>query len=408
VRSIDISSFLVVAAAFLFALGGPAAADDDALRARAAKLAQDLLIVDTHVDVPYRLLEKMEDVSERTEGGHFDYPRARAGGLNAPFMSIYVPADYEGAGAKAHADHLIDMVEKLAADSPEKFALADSPDDLLTQKEAGLISLPMGMENGAAIEGKLENLKHFYDRGIRYVTLAHSESNHICDSSYDANRRWKGLSPFGRELVAEMNRLGVMVDVSHVSDDTFYQVLEVSKAPAIASHSSCRKFTPGWERNVDDDMIRLLAEKGGVVQVTFGSAFLREDAQKQSDALWGSVRRFAKENGLKSDDPAVRELMEKKIAESPPIYGDVGDVVAHIDHVVRLVGVDHVGLGSDFDGVTALPEGLKDVSAYPNLIYELLKIGYSEADLAKICGGNLLRVWRKVEEVAAQLQVQGS
>ncbi len=382
------------------------ATDDDALRARAAELAQELLVVDTHVDVPYRLLEKMEDISQRTEEGHFDHPRAQAGGLNAPFMSIYIPADLEDAGAKAHADHLIDMVEKFATDWPDKFAVAYSPADVEAHQEAGLISLPMGMENGAAIEGDLANLEHFYDRGIRYITLAHSKSNHISDSSYDTNRQWNGLSSFGRELVAEMNRLGVMVDVSHVTDDTFYQVMEISKAPAIASHSSCRKLTPGWERNIGDDMIQRLADNGGVVQINFGSAFLREDAQKQSDARWTAVRQFTAENGLERGDPRVKEFMKKHAEENPPIYGDVSDVVAHIDHVVELAGIDHVGLGSDFDGVTALPEGLKDVSTYPNLIYELLKKGYSEEDVAKICGGNLMRVWRRVEDVAAELQAQ--
>lgn len=375
------------------------------LRARAVELAKETIITDTHIDVPYRLHDKMEDISVATEGGHFDYPRAVAGGLDAPFMSIYVPAELQEGGAKEHADHLIDMVEKIAADSPDKFAIATSPDDLEAQKAKGLISLPMGMENGAPIEGDLENLRYFYDRGIRYITLTHGKVNHISDSSYDAERKWNGLSDFGLEVVAEMNRLGIMVDISHVSDDAFWKVMEISQAPAIASHSSVRKFTPGWERNIEDEMIKKLAENGGVVSINFGSSFLTEEAQKTSTAVWRALARFTRENGITDrSDPRVEEFRKKYVEENPPATTSVHDVVDHIDHVVQLVGIDYVGLGSDYDGVTALPEDLGDVSTYPTLIYELLKKGYSEDDIRKICSGNVLRVWREVEEVAKRLQ----
>jgi membrane dipeptidase len=197
-----------------------------------------------------------------------------------------------------------------------------------------------------------------------------------------------------------------MVDISHVTDDTFYQVMEISTAPAIASHSSCRKFTPGWERNIDDEMIALLAKNGGVVQINFGSSFLTEKAQKTSGAGWKAIGEFREKHGITDDDdPRLKEAAEKYKKEHPPIFADISDVVAHIDHVVEIAGIDYVGLGSDFDGVgDSLPTGLKDVSAYPNLIFELLKKGYSEEDVAKICGGNLLRVWKRVEEVAAKLQ----
>jgi membrane dipeptidase len=261
----------------------------------------------------------------------------------------------------------------------------------------------MGMENGAPIEDDLENIGYFFDQGIRYVTLTHSENNLICDSSYALERRWNGLSPFGREVVAEMNRVGVMIDISHVSDDAFYQVVELTTAPVIASHSSCRKFTPGFERNMDDDMIRALAENGGVIQINFGSAFLREDANRHSDEHFGALGAFAEENGLEEGDPAIEAFDEEYLAEHPAIFADIGDVVAHIDHVVDLAGVDHVGIGSDFDGVgDSLPTGLKDVSHFPNLIYELLKRGYSDEDVRKILGGNLIRVWSEVERVAAE------
>lgn len=374
---------------------------DAELREKAHQLAQQFIIVDTHVDVPYRLTSKMEDISVRTPGGNFDYPRAKAGGLNVPFMSIYVPADYEGKGAKAYADKLIDMVEKFARDWPDKFAIAMSVADVKAQFAERKISLPMGMENGAPIEGKLENLKHFYDRGIRYITLTHSQNNHICDSSYAETRQWHGLSPFGKELVAEMNRLGVMIDVSHISDEAFYQVMEISQAPVIASHSSCRQFTPGWERNMSDDMIKLLAAKGGVIHINFGSDFVNDESRKSSDPVWNHIQAYLKANNLKSGDPAAEAYIKKYREKHPVKYADISDVVAHIDHVVKLVGVDHVGFGSDFDGVgDSLPTGLKDVSDYPNLIYELLKKGYSDQDIEKICSENLLRVWSEVERIA--------
>jgi len=375
---------------------------DAELKEKANKLAHEFIIVDTHVDVPYRLREKMADISQKTADGDFDYVRAKAGGLSAPFMSIYVPAEYEEkGGAKALADQLIDMVEKFATDWPDKFAVAKSVDEVKSQFAKGLISLPMGMENGSPIEGKLENLRHFYDRGIRYITLAHSKSNHIGDSSYDTNRRWNGLSPFGKEVVAEMNRVGMMIDVSHISDSTFYQVLRLSQAPVIASHSSCRHFTPGWERNMSDEMIKLLAKNGGVIHINFGSSFVNDSVRLAEDKMW----KYVQSNKINSNNDAGKAALKKFRLEHHIGYADISDVIAHLDHVVKLVGVDHVGFGSDFDGVgDTLPTGLKSVADYPNLIYELLKKGYSDEDIQKICSGNLLRVWSEVEKVALNMQ----
>ncbi len=375
---------------------------DAELHEKANRLAHQFIIVDTHVDVPYRLREKMADISQSTVEGNFDYPRAKAGGLDAPFMSIYVPAEYEEkGGAKKLADSLIDMVEKFATDWPDKFAVAKSVADVQAQFAQGLISLPMGMENGSPIEGKLENLRHFYDRGIRYITLAHSKSNHISDSSYDPNHQWNGLSPFGKKVVAEMNRLGIMIDVSHVSDSTFYQVIRLTKAPVIASHSSCRYFTPGWERNMDDEMIKRLAKNGGVIQINFGSSFLNDSVRQAEDKMW----KYIQDNKINPNSDAGKASLQKFRSENKIGYADIADVIAHIDHVVKLVGVDHVGFGSDFDGVgDSLPTGLKSVADYPNLIYELLKKGYADADIQKICSGNLLRVWAEVEKVAQKLQ----
>ena len=247
------------------------------------QLARQYIIVDTHIDVPYRLHKDWEDVTVATERGEFDYPRAQAGGLNAPFMSIYIPASYERTGGGYQlANQLIDSMEALAGRAPDKFAMAYSTKDVIGQFGSAKVSLALGMENGTPIEGKLENLQHFYQRGIRYITLAHSESNHIADSSYDLRRRWNGLSPFGKELVVAMNNIGMMIDISHVSDDAFYKVIELTKAPVIASHSSLRSFVPGFERNMDDAMVKALAKNGGGIQINFGSSFVVSQANQ-----WG-------------------------------------------------------------------------------------------------------------------------
>ena len=379
---------------------------ESALRAKAQKLAQQFIIIDTHVDVPFRIRMKWEDISERTPDGNFDYVRAKQGGLNAPFMSVYIPADYEKrGGAKALADTLIDMVEKFAHDWPKKFALARSAADVTKQFKQGLISLCMGMENGSPIEHDLRNIQYFYDRGIRYITLTHALDNHISDSSYDTTHVSRGLSFFGRRVVAEMNRVGIMVDVSHVNDAAFYEVMNVTKAPVIASHSSCRFFTPGFERNMSEDMIKLLAANGGIIMINFGSSFLTAEYRNREDEGQKEIMTYLKARNLKLSDPEAQAYIEQYRKEHPITMADVSDVANHIDHVAKLVGIDHVGLGSDFDGVgDSLPTGLKDVSQYPNLIYELLKRGYSETDIRKVCGENLLRVWSTIEQRARELR----
>lgn len=347
--------------------------------ARAEQLAHELLVVDTHIDVPYRLAEGGdEDLSERTAAGDFDYPRAIAGGLNVAFMSIYIPAEYQKTGgARDYADGLIDMVEGFEQRWPDKFRVVSDPESVPSLPE-GVVGLALGMENGEPIEGKLENLRHFYDRGIRYITLTHSENNHISDSSYATEKTWGGLSPFGREVVAEMNRLGIMIDISHLSDEAAEQVLELTSAPVIASHSSVRAFTPGFERNMSDEMIRTLAANGGVIQINFGSSFLTEESNRTSQAAWAAAKEHAAANALDPDGAEMEAWMEEYWEANPRVLAKLDDVVAHIEHVISLVGVDYVGLGSDFDGVgPSLPEGLKDVSQYPNLIAALLERGHS-------------------------------
>lgn len=391
----------------LLVAGCTATADtsaDDELMARADSLAQHMIIVDGHVDIPYRLNIRYEDISERTERGDFDYPRAVEGGLNAPFMSIYLPSRYQRTGgAKVLADSLIDMVYDFEAQWPDRFAVATSVDDVRQHFEQGLMSLPMGMENGAGIEDDLKNLQHFYDRGIRYITLTHSEDNLIGDSSYDTTRTNGGLTDFGRDVVREMNRLGIMVDVSHISDDTFYDVLDVTEVPVIASHSSARRFTPGFERNMDDDMIRALAENGGVVMINFGSYFIDEDYRRRSDEADAELARYFESEGAEMSRTERRAYRAAYFRDHVG-FADIDDVMKHFDHVIELVGVDYVGIGSDYDGVgDTLPDGLKDASEYPNLVYKLLERGHTDEDIRKILGENALRVWSEVEAYAASV-----
>ena len=369
---------------------------------RSEALARELLIVDAHIDLPYRLHRAWQDVSKATADGDIDYPRALAGGLDAPFMSIYIPpkVDAEG-GAVALADELIDLVERIVDEAPDKFALATCADDLAAIKASGRIALPLGMENGGPIAGDFANLRRFHERGIRYITLAHAKSNHISDSSYDSFKRWQGLSPFGKELVAEMNRLGTMIDVSHLTDQAFWQVIELSEAPVIATHSSLRHFTPGFERNMSDEMVTALGEAGGVIHIAFGSIFLTQAAGEYSDARRKAALSFAFANHLEEDDPRLQDFMAQYRQANPYPYATLDDALDHFDRAVELAGIDAVGIGSDYDGVgDSLPIGLKDASSYPNLINGLLGRGYSEQDIAKVLAGNIMRVWRNVEALA--------
>ena len=399
--------FFLAAAVTLLAACGTDTSEPEATLdydAEAQRIARTSIIVDTHIDAPMRAAMMPVDFSAATPGGDFDYPRALAGALNAPFMSIYTPASYEAEGkSRAAADQLIDLVEGFVTSAPDKFAIATSVADVRTHFEAGLISLPMGMENGSPIEGNLETLRHFYDRGIRYVTPTHSLSNHLSDSSYDENRQWDGLSEFGKEAIQEMNRIGMMVDVSHVSDDAFWQIMDITTVPVIASHSSCRHFTPGFERNMSDDMIVALAANGGVIQINFGSTFVSQEALEYGEARMEAGKEYQAQHPELGERYMWTEYPKIYAQEHGPLpFATLDTVLEHFDHVVKLVGVDHVGIGSDYDGVgDSLPTGLKDVSSYPNLVAGLLKRGYSEEDVRKILGENLLRVWQAVEDYAA-------
>lgn len=381
-----------------------------ALYQQAVVLAQRFIIIDGHIDLPYRLQIKnfrfdreYLGIPISTDDGDFDYERARKGGLDAPFMAIYIPSSYQEdpPAAKALADSLIDMVYGIIDAYPDKFARAGTPQDIEDNTRRGLMSFPLGLENGAPIV-ELEDVKVYFDRGIRYVTLTHGRDNHICDSSYDTTGTWGGLSPYGVELVKEMNRVGMIIDVSHISDRAFYQVLEHTSVPVLATHSSCRAFTPGWERNMSDDMIAALARNGGVMMVNFGSDFLDAEVSAARKSFKKDLLAHLEALGLSESDEEAAPAIDTFRKNYPTIYADVKHVADHIDHIRNLVGIDHIGIGSDFDGVgDSLPFGLKDVSMYPNLIHELLKRGYSEDDIAKICYKNAFRVWQNTINFAA-------
>jgi membrane dipeptidase len=376
---------------------------DEQLRRVADSLAQVFILTDGHVDLPYRLnvrhfrLEReFLGIPLQSSTGDFDYARARKGGLDAPFMSIYIPAAYQllPDKGKAYADSVIHMVTGITDSLSDKFAFAGTPAEVEANTRAGKLSLPMGMENGAPIGNDLKNLEHFYNRGVRYITLTHSKDNQICDSSGDTTHTWNGLSPFGREVVKEMNRLGIMVDISHVDDSTFYQVLALTDVPCIASHSSCRIFAPTVKRDMTDDMIRKMGEHGGVIHINFYNAFLDSAVVNRNQQNRAKLATLLEAKNLKYTDSLARPIVEQFRKDNPSLNADVEMVANHIDHVVKLAGIDHVGLGSDFDGVDGdLPTGLEDVSKYPNLLYVLLRRGYSPEDIEKICSKNTFRVW---------------
>lgn len=367
---------------------------------RAVEIAHKYVIIDGHVDAPTTIAEEGADIATGEKTVNFSYDLAKKGGLDAPFMSIYVAAEYEEkGGAKARADILIGLMEGVEALYPDKFEIAYSPKDVRRIFAEGKIAMPLGMENGSPIEGDLANLKHFYDRGVRYITLAHSKANHIADSSYDENKRWDGLSPFGFEVVRAMNDLGIMVDVSHISDAAIEDVLATSRAPVIASHSSLRHFTPGWERNLSDELLKKISDNGGVVMISIGSMFLTEIANTYDRPIDAAREKEEKRLGRKMTEAEGDAFAAAWQADHPYPFASVDDVLNHIDRAVEIAGIDHVGLGTDYDGVgDALPVGLKDVSTYPVLIDGLLARGYDEASIEKILGGNALRLWEDVEK----------
>jgi membrane dipeptidase len=385
---------------------------DEKLWKRAVALQKKALVVDGHNDIPTIMADEDYDLGVPSAGKyHTDIPRLKQSGLTGVFFSIYVDRQYaapdwvsknyatQGGSARRALD-LIDVSYRMIEKYPRDLMLATSTADIRRAKKEGKVGVLFGIEGGHAIENSLPALREFYRLGVRYMTLTHNNTNEWADACCDAARHG-GLSEFGREVVAEMNRLGMLVDVSHVSDETMSDVLDVSKAPVIASHSSARAFS-NHKRNVPDEILKRIAQNGGVVMVNFYPVFLDERvrvaALERDEKLRG--QRTALRQQFEGDPKRLEEELQKLNAVNPIPNTTLSMIVDHIEHIAKVAGVDHVGLGSDFDGVSFLPEGVRDVADLPLITYELLRRGRSEADVLKILGGNLMRAFAEAERVA--------
>jgi len=407
-------NFLIVSLIVLPLLISSSSEDMAKLKAKATVIHEAVLTVDSHSDTPMRLTDEHFDVGLRHESksrrsGKVDLPRMKEGGLDAEFFAVFTGQGERTAegykGARSQAQATFAAIHKMCRDHSDLIELALTPADAYRIEKTGRRIAFIGMENAYPIGKDLSCVQEYYDLGTRYITLCHTKNNDICDSSTDdSGPEHGGLSDFGRQVVLEMNRLGIMVDVSHISDEAFYEVLEVSQAPVIASHSCVRSLCDE-PRNLTDDMIKKLAEKHGVLQICFMSSYLKKiKRNEQFEQAMGQLRAKYGDWDKVTDD-SVRQLMRQEyysITEKyPPELASVKEVVDHIDYVVKLVGVDYVGIGTDFDGGGGV-EDCYDVSQMGNVTLELVKRGYSEEDIRKIWGGNLMRVFNKVIEVAEE------
>ena len=370
----------------------------DRIAERAQRLHNSALVFDTHVDIP-NLLRPDWQFSEEHRADHVDLPRIRKGGLDALFMSIYMPGNVTGPRAVNDAVEMIAAVRKLAENLPDTVVLCTTADQVRRAHRDGKVAVLLGMEGGHMINNSLAILRSYADLGVRYLTLTHNVNTDWADSAADQAKH-NGLTEFGRQVVRELNRLGVMVDISHVSDDTFWDALEVSRAPMIASHSSARAIAR-HHRNMTDEMIKALAAKGGVIHINYAVQFLDQARAEYS------LKTAPRQRALEKEFPG-REHAERRRAQIVAEFGPAPEVrwesiVEHIDRVVKLVGPNHVGLGSDFDGAT-MPSGMEDVTQLPKITEALLRRNYSEADVRKILGENTLRLMADAARVAAGLQ----
>jgi membrane dipeptidase len=365
---------------------------DDLERAR--RINQEAIGIDSHIDTIQWVMYQDADLSKRHTVYHVDFPRLREGGMLAPYFALYVPTYYQGSEAVRRVLQLRDAMQRVVDKNSDQIELAYNASDIVRIHKSGKISALLTIESGHAIDDDLGILRMFYRLGVRSMTLSHFRNNHWADSSTDEPSH-NGLTEFGKEVVREMNRLGMIVDISHVSDKTFYDALAVTTKPVIASHSSCRALSE-FPRNMTDDMLRALARNGGVVGINFGGGFLsQKDAEAYKKRILDSGALQPTGTGPALDGFAKAEFL-KGYLKMQPTAATLEDAVAHIDHVVKVAGIDHVGIGSDFDGIGSVPAGLEDISRMPNLTAALLKRGYSEADVKKILGGNHLRVLRAV------------
>ena len=395
------------AALGLAAAATPARAqqDDAALLARARRLHAQTPLIDGHNDLPWEIREKAGgdlarlDPRQPQPAQHTDIPRLRAGGVGGVFWAAYVPAHFARGGAARVALEQVDLIHRMTAQSPD-LQLALTADDVERAHRGGKIASLIGIEGGHSIENSLAALRQFHAVGVRYMTLTHANTLDWADAATDSARH-DGLTRFGEEVVREMNRVGMLVDLSHVSPATMKDAIRVSAAPVIFSHSSARALAD-HPRNVPDDVLRLLKPNGGMVMVNFYSGFLEPRAAASMRDMFEVQRRFQAQ--FPNDAPAAQRAYRDWQRQNPLPRGNIGTVADHIDHIVKMAGVDHVGIGSDYDGVTSLPVGMEDVSRYPYLTVELLRRGWSDADVRKVLGGNLLRVMRQAEATAARLQ----
>ena len=352
-----------------------------------------MFVLDTHCDTPSQIL-RLRDLAVDNHHAHVDFPKLRRGGVDGVFFALYVPASMDTEEAMAYAEKMLVGVKKSVSENADIVAFACSHKEAVANKENSRTSIFLGLENGSPIGHSLERLHYFHDNGVRYVTLCHSADNQICDSCASVVKKWGGLSPFGRELVGEMNRIGMLVDVSHASDDTFYDVLECSSGPVVATHSCCRALCD-HPRNMTDEMIRALAQAGGVIQINFYPLFLDGGFRKILHESGISERgeriesEFIADPGNPDKRAAWNAVQDELNALKRPSYRLIAD---HIDHVVELVGIRHVGIGSDFDGIEVTPSGMEDISMMHGIFDELRHRGYTEADIASIAGLNFFRV----------------
>jgi membrane dipeptidase len=386
-----------------------APANGDEIAERARKLHFSSIVLDTHDDTTQRFFSKTFDIAKRNPDGSIDIPRMREGGMNAIFFSIWIDGRIMGPPAIQKALDQIDAVHENVRKNSKDMVFCRTADDVRRAHKDGKIAALMGVEGGHMIGNDIRMVRIFGDLGVRYMTLSHFYNDEWADSSTDKPAH-NGLTDYGKEIVREMNRQGIMVDISHVSDKTFYDALEVSKAPPIASHSSCRALC-NHVRDMTDDMIKALAAKGGVIQINYEVSFIDRAYKDASDKMSGGVvamfDQIKKECGENEEcmGKKMQELHDKAVAEGKLPHVSWERIIDHIDHAVKLVGADHVGLGSDFDGAS-MPEGMEDASKLPKITEALMRKGYSDEDIRKILGGNLLRVMEQNEKVSRELQAQ--
>ena len=377
---------------------------DERLWQKTLKLQRSAIVVDAHNDILSIMLDENYDLGQSSVGKyHTDLARMKQGGLSAEFFSVYVDRSYATKGGSARrAMDLIDMVYRAAEKYPNDLAMSYSVADIRRAKKQKKIAALMGIEGGHAIENSLMALRDFYRLGVRYMTLTHNNTNDWADACCDTAKH-NGLSDFGKEVVREMNRIGMLIDISHVSDKTMSDVLDISTAPVIASHSSARALA-SRPRNIPDDLLRRIAKNGGVVMINFYPVFIDQKAIEASEARNVRLKpqRDALNERYKNDPKRLEEELTKLNEANPLPPTPLSVLVDHFDHVARVAGIDHVGIGSDFDGVPYLPEGMKDIAQLPNLTYELLRRGYSERDVRKVLGENFLRAFAEAERVAAR------